>query len=53
MAATYAKAAPQTRLEKLRTTKVDTSVRGSEEERIKHQLKTLEDWRPIRENICK
>jgi hypothetical protein len=53
MAATLAKPRPQTRLERLSSLKVDTSVRGTEQDRIQHQLKTLEDWRPVREKVCK
>ena len=51
--ATQPKPRPQTRLERLREVKVDTSVRGSDEERAAHQLQVLEDWRPVREKICK
>lgn len=51
--ATLAPARPQTRLERLREIKVDTSVRGSDEERAQNQLKTLEDWRLVREKVCK
>lgn len=51
MAATLAKPRPQTRLERLSTLKVDTSVRGSDQDRIEHQLKTLEAWRSVREKV--
>lgn len=51
--ATLAPSRPQTRLERLREIKVDTSVRGSDEERAQNQLKTLEDWRLVREKVCK
>lgn len=50
---TVAKPRPQTRLDRLREIKVDTSVRGTDEERAAQQLKTLEDWRPVREKVCK
>ena len=53
MAATLAKPRPQTRLERLISLKVDTSVRGTDQERQEHQLKTLEDWRPVREKVRK
>jgi hypothetical protein len=51
--ATLPKPRPQTRLERLREIKVDTSVRGTDQERAEHQLKTLEDWRPVREKVRK
>lgn len=51
--ATLVNAKPQTRLEYLRDLPVDTSVRGDETEREKHQLQTLEDWRSIREKTGK
>jgi hypothetical protein len=53
MAATLAKSRPQTRLERLTSLKVDTSVRGTDQEREEHQLKTLEDWRPAKEKVRK
>jgi len=51
--ATLPRPRPQTRLERLREINVDTSVKGTDEERAEHQLKTLEDWRPVREKVCK
>ena len=51
--ATLASPRAQTRLERLREIKVDTSVRGSDQDRAEYQLKTLEDWRPVREKVCK
>lgn len=53
MTATMAKPRPQTRLQRLSTLKVDTSVRGTEEDRMSYQIKTLEDWRPVREKVRK
>jgi len=49
--ATIAKPKPQTRLEYLRDLPVDTSVRGNEDERTAHQLRTLKDWQPIRNKV--
>jgi hypothetical protein len=48
------KVALQTRLERLTSLKVDTSVRGTDKQREEHQLKTLEDWRgPVKEKVHK
>ena len=51
--ASVAKPQPQTRREHLREVPVDHSVRGTDEERAAHQLRVLEDWRPIREKAGK
>ena len=47
--ATLARPRPQTRIDRLRDIPVDRSVAGTPEEREKHQLDVLEQWRPIRE----
>ena len=49
--ASTAKPRPQTRLEYLRDLPVDTSVRGSDEERAAHQTQTLQEWQPIRNKV--
>jgi hypothetical protein len=47
--ATIARPRPRTRIDNLRDIPVDRTVAGTPEEREKHQLETLEEWRPIRE----
>ena len=50
--ATAPRPRPRTRVEELRERHVDRSVRGSAEDRKNHQLRTLKEWRPIREKVA-